>query len=432
MTILNFAQVFTGARSELGGSNQMVMPRQSKQAFKRQQLPASTLGLVSPSVIGSCSPTHEIEEVDDRLEEEGGSAVLWRSCRGCAFLCAAHEPRCQVCGTQSPFQTEEVGADNSNTNDDTSNKAAENVDLLGLGGLVVEIAENADLLGLAEDTQSKAQMEDASGVASESTDDGSDDESDGEEIEGTLDVAPPAGTHVKVLHDDDKWYLAEVLASRGAKAKVRFESGARTLMVDFGLYAVRLADYTSDDESDSSEDESEWEGDDNIGSEGKQIEEMAKVDVDTRAGQTKDDEDSEDEEEQIPGTLDEAPPVGTTVKVLCDDDRWYPARITASSGTKAMIIDLKNGEESELDFEVHAVRLIDYVGEDEECDADDRIKETQAEHKAEEECRVEQTVQVDQPSEAALDDSEVRNEDVIESVDLLGLADNTQSKAQME
>merc|ERR1712070_28077 len=77
-------------------------------------------------------------------------------------------------------------------------------------------------------------------------------------------------------------------------------------------------------------------------------------------------QDSESEGEQIPGTLDEAPPVGTWVKILYEEDEWCLARVTASNGTKATVVHGDNEDEEELDFDVHAVRLSDYVSEDEE------------------------------------------------------------------
>jgi len=69
------------------------------------------------------------------------------------------------------------------------------------------------------------------------------------ELPGTLDVAPPAGTWVKVLVEDDEWHAAEVIASKGSKAKLRFEDGDEDV-VDFEEHAVRLHGYVSDDEED--------------------------------------------------------------------------------------------------------------------------------------------------------------------------------------
>lgn len=96
----------------------------------------------------------------------------------------------------------------------------------------------------------------------------------------------------------------------------------------------------------------------------KKTHEVAKS-VDIQAKQADEDGRSEDEpvEELIPGTLDEAPPVGALVKVLYDDDRWYPAKVTASCGSIATIL-YPDGEKEEVDCSEHAVRLFDYVSED--------------------------------------------------------------------
>jgi len=375
MNILSLAQAFTSSGSE---SRRMMKSRQSKQALEKRQFVDSTLC----SVIGNCSPTHAEQSqdvTDDSLHEEGGDAVPWRSCGGCAFLCAAHEPRCQVCGTENPFQKVEEHVDNVSTAN--NNNAA---------------AETVDLLGLVDPREVKAPMGYVGDVASESTDEGNDDgeeyetDSEGEFIMGTLDMAPPAGTQVKVLYDDDTWYLADVPTSFGSKARVCFANGDRAT-IDFAHHAVRPADYafpsddeceTSEDESDTSEDESEEV--DDIGGDAKEIAQMSEARED----------DEESEEDDLPGTLDEAPPAGTLVKILCDDNQWYTARVTASNGTKAMIVSGSDGaaEEEELDFDMHAVRLANYVCENEESNEEAARKETETERNRGEDDRIEQAV----------------------------------------
>jgi len=124
-----------------------------------------------------------------------------------------------------------------------------------------------------------------------------------------------------------------------------FASGQR-MTINCEVCAVRLADYTDDDESDASED-----------------------------GQT-DAGESDSEEEIIPGVLEQAPSVGTAVKILYDDERWYPAfiqrHIPSSNGTRAIIVDFE-GQEDEVDFEVYAVRLLEHISEDDR--EDDRTLE---------------------------------------------------------
>lgn len=186
-------------------------------------------------------------------------------------------------------------------------------------------------------------------------DESSDSEEEMEEeiIPGTLDTPPPVGTQVKVLHDDDIWHLARVVSARDAIAFVVYEDGERDEL-DLDEVAVRLADYMSDDESDEAVD--------------KAVKSKEKSDDESDHRLTEQAEsDDESEYEDIPGTLDEAPPVGTRVKVLLDDDAWHTAQITASSGSKARLL-FEFGEQEDVDLDLVAVRPIDYVSDDEECD----------------------------------------------------------------
>jgi len=96
----------------------------------------------------------------------------------------------------------------------------------------------------------------------------------------------------------------------------------------------------------------------------------AQQDRGTEGTSKEEDDDSDSEEEVIPGCLEFSPPVGTQVKVLYDDDRWYRARVVASNGTKT-IISFGDDKRACLDLDEHAVRLASYVDEDEDEENDD-------------------------------------------------------------
>lgn len=410
------AHVFTGMGSELGKLNQLTRSKQQpstrqqpvrsrnlrsllfmKQPPYTKQLSSTTQypsnqpftkkPLAEPALIGNSTtlrahrPHLLCEAEDDRWMHEQVESLQpvaeparWRSCKGCASLCSAHSPTCEVCEARVASLLEMEASDVSNLSMDEE-----------------EASED-------EEEASEDEIESLS--------------DDGESIPGTVDVPPPKGTQVKVLYDDDKWHLADVLAVRGTQARVCFECGTRTV-VDFEVHAVRLAEYLSDgemllqddededDDSDREDDEadtgsekkndeesneqeeqskgseedneekkSDEEDEEDQGRKDSSFEDMGKEETDSEDSAVavgKDaEEDSESEEVQIAGTLDEAPPVGTLVQILCDDDSWHLARVKESTGTKAMIVYSDNGEEEELDFDIDAVRLSGYVSQDEE------------------------------------------------------------------
>jgi len=212
---------------------------------------------------------------------------------------------------------------------------------------------------------------------------------------GTLDVPPPPGTQVKVLHEhvtkgypdgfiEFEWHLARVLTTSGTKAIVSFENGLQSTL-DLDQHAVRLADYVSEDEGSEVGDERKCndteprhnteettvKAETHTDRTDEAEEEKGEAKTEQRTDRTDEaDEDSESDGEQVPGTLDEAPAVGTLVKVLYDDERWYPARVTASRGIIGVVI-YEDKVEEELNFDEHAVRLIDYVDEDEQSEKRD-------------------------------------------------------------
>jgi len=222
------------------------------------------------------------------------------------------------------------------------------------------------------------------GRGTEGTSKDEDDDSDGEEevIPGCLEFSPPVGTQVKVLYDDDRWYRARVVASNGTKTIISFGDDKRACL-DLDEHAVRLASYVDEDEDEDdendeesddeeSDDESRRQSQTGESQEGASLAKPQKENEKKEHEQQKEDsedeeEDDDEEEEAIPGTLDDAPPVGTAVKVLYDDDEWYFARVTASNGTIATVV-YDDGAEEDLDCDEHAVRLADYVEEEEKSD----------------------------------------------------------------
>jgi len=186
---------------------------------------------------------------------------------------------------------------------------------------------------------------------------------DGEIIPGILDIPPPSGTLVKVLHENDEWRAAEILRVYNTKAKVRFEDG-KCLVLDFEeIYAVRLAEYEGDDHYDSGSGMSP----------GEESEEECHDNCSVEACDSSDSSDSEEdcEDEGSLGSLLVAPPVGTLVEILCegdDGDVWFPARVIWSSCTIARVVTL-DGEcgEHEIDFEENVVRLHRFSPTGEDC-----------------------------------------------------------------
>lgn len=212
------------------------------------------------------------------------------------------------------------------------------------------------------------------------TDDDSCYESEYEVISGTLEVSPPVGTRVKSLHEDDMWWPGRIIEASGSTATIAHDNGDME-MIDLTTYAVRLLDYSSDDEeeddgvkqeayavpsSNSPEDEQPMS---ESSTKCQEADEFVAKHSNPRqcreAGGDSEYDTSESEYEIIPGTLDDAPAVGTQVKVLHEDDKWWPAQVVAARGSICKIL-YETGASEEIDVEVFAVRLLDYVDEDEQ------------------------------------------------------------------
>jgi len=380
MGVLSLANVFTGMTVDFGKLKRVVGSRESKLPLTKA--PFIDVGSVTPSVIGSRSVAiveeTKLRKVDDDrwCQVEGGSPSRLRSCSACTFLCAEDESKCAACGTLTPLESSANRFHCSTPKNSSSPEATVRTtvvpdDIPHIAPEHTSLSSDASVVKRPEPTED-AKHEDG------------DNESEGEEINGTLDVPPTPGTQVRVLFDDDRWHLAQVLVTRNARARVRFENGEQA-MLDFEVDAVRLACYASDDEEENGEEDDVEEEDEEEEEEGHE----AMEDKRSEAGEVNDstpnagypaeksvadcqadpaqvnEEDSDSDEEQIEGTLDDAPPVGTLVKVLYDDDKWYQARVTETKGTKAVVV-FQDDEEEELDFQEHAVRLFDYVDQNEE------------------------------------------------------------------
>lgn len=324
--------------------------------FARKAVP-----IVSPSVIGNsslaCSEQIEKQQLEDM--EEGVAGVSWQKCRGCAFMCGAHEPVCMVCGTHNQVQNQSDGiieasklriATAQPVLDDAASvrTVAENmvydchshVQSQTEGIIRASELKDAAVRPLLDEkasvsTVSPAHSSDEGFEDNEETDSESEEEQEEKEqkvkeekeeedkgeqedeeelIEDTLDIPPPQGTLVKILNEDDEWQPATVLRVSGTKARVRLEDGEQVVL-DFSIHAVRLAEQ---------------------------------------------DEAADAEEEEIPGTLAYVPPAGTLVEILHENDKWEPVRILSSNGTVARVVD-SDGDEEDVDFDAYHVRLHDYA-----------------------------------------------------------------------
>lgn len=239
------------------------------------------------------------------MQVEGGSPLHWRSCRGCAFLCAAQDATCEACGLAAPEQCSDgcisdstsssshadqvAGRQASDASSDTSNDT-DNVqdeicrmplrELANADATEVVFAEylaehrrtrtigDAPVPEVIDSEEPEQHLDSivvvamsvtseqdfdcnveasANDAATEISDDEADSQ-DGDEVElaGTLDLAPLPGTLVKVFYDDDKWHFAKVLTACGSRARVLFHEDSTQATVDFTTHAVRLADYESE------------------------------------------------------------------------------------------------------------------------------------------------------------------------------------------
>jgi hypothetical protein len=88
---------------------------------------------------------------------------------------------------------------------------------------------------------------------------------------------------------------------------------------------------------------------------------------DADAQESEDDDSGSEDGEFVAGALDMPPVEGTQVKVLQHDNSWVAAQVLKVGGTKARLC-FEDGTTAVIDFQVHAVRLLDYEGQDEDSE----------------------------------------------------------------
>jgi hypothetical protein len=153
------------------------------------------------------------------------------------------------------------------------------------------------------------------------------------EIAGTLEVSPAIGTEVKVLHQDDQWWPAQITDVRGCKAEIMYDETGRKDEVDLSVYAVRLRDYVSDDEADV-ENGSSCSASGSVKREAACSSHEHGSEDESGSKRSKTEGDSVD----IHGILTEIPPVGTWVKALHNDDASPPAQVIQEKVKEATLL----------------------------------------------------------------------------------------------
>lgn len=290
------------------------------------------------------------DEEDDRWAQvEGGSPCRWRSCRACSFLGRADEPACEACGLSAVHGDllDDPTTDEESTMSRMSSSKSLREVLIAHYPSDSEKATDRVARRCVDDVilRKPTTLPPANEATSSSTPFvPSFDEN--ENIAGTLDEAPPVGTEVQVLYDDDRWHLGVVIKRDGSKITVRYrtkQNGKQeesTVNVD--VDAVRLGSYVDEPVD-----------------QGKRAQDAAEGAAEESGG-----EDEAEDGDPIEGTLDEPPPVGSRVQVLYDNSKWYPATIIAVEDSIGTVRYDKTQTEETLDFNEFAVRPIDYVPEE--------------------------------------------------------------------
>lgn len=140
--------------------------------------------------------------------------------------------------------------------------------------------------------------------------------------EGCLEEVPALGSWVTVLYADNVWHVGLVVATSGIEATIRYQDETEDT-INVEIDAVRLVELVIKD--------SGYERDDSVS-----------------------------------GTLHAPPPVGTRVKILCEDSKWYLCQILSSEDRIAKARYELDDMDEELEFNAHYIRSIDYIGEDED------------------------------------------------------------------
>lgn len=407
---MSLAHIFTGLGPDFGNikrsfANQAMQTKQQKDALKKRFPPAEDpVKSACSSPTAACVQNLKLQEAeDDRwMEVEGGSPRRWRSCPDCAFLNAASTPLCEVCGLPAlalSLVVDESGAGGAGLpatsgEDDQSRRpslrevviadsipALDDIQEVSRQTLVLAVFKALDRRGRDRlGPEALRRFTELAGFP----------EVEDWSIE-YVELAEECGwdamqgahlRHFSRCVDDisGKWYCPTstlwLLLSRLDKQAGLAGAGSYTAaayrLEDRGL-EINLSSTAADAPATLQSKQRTHEIKENNGRiEDDDAEDSARDDSEVVGDDSEDEDDQENQEGVcIAGALDVSPPEGTAVAVLYDDDVWYTARITEARGTKAVILYDEEGDCEELDFDVHAVRLADYVSDNEGDDIED-------------------------------------------------------------
>jgi len=397
MAWMSLAHVFTGYSPDLGNvrrswAKQAVkISSLKKETSKKQPFVNESQSRKSPSA--SCVQQKKLQDAeDDRwLDVEGGSPTTtrWRSCSGCAFLNAASAPACEVCGMRMTGQDSNKAECSSDVGDASHDQQySQETAFSGCNNprrytsrerraarealTEVVVADTAPLAeGLSAVSRHnmlfvvfKALHRGRGLLRPEDFERFS--QLVGFPVGGAswaqnyVDLAaeygwePMKGAHLgqflRCVDDiGGQWYCPtgtlwtllsrldrqDRLSGNDCHTAAALQLGRSALDIDLttGLPPVREAPHIEEEEDADSDSDCSSDG------------------------------------EPIPGTLEEAPAIGTKVKVLYDDDIWYTA-VTLSANGAMVGVEYECGSLEELDLDVFAVRLFDYVEEDDDSEED--------------------------------------------------------------
>lgn len=426
---MKLAQIFTGLDTDFDKVKQLVRARPQKEKAALQLGIGASRSLSPPSATTSPSAPPQqkrLREAEDSrwLQVEGGSPLgaRFRTCSSCSFLCDARSSSCEDCGAPAPVQScsehneegggggsmasaapseplryernrrnslqEVVVAEDLAPQSNASKAARHNIiitifralDSRGSGRLRPEDFQRfAQLLGF---TDSRYELSWAKDYVTLASDYGWD------AMEGAsmLDFLRCTGDVKSKFHFSERslWALLARLDRQDGLCGPHSHTDAALCLghavLELDLTAERHTIPQSSEQPRrslpptqrhvDSEDESDWEmeGEDEEEEGGLSEDEWEEEEL--QSGSTKDeDEDGGEDGDEIHGTLDEPPEVGTQVKVKYDDDEWYQAQVISVHDGRISVV-YEDGESDELDVKLHAVRLADYISEDEVFEGD--------------------------------------------------------------
>jgi len=397
---MNLAHIFTGLGSDFNTIRDVVRDRKQKQVLKVPHIDTHcTPATSSNSSPASCAQRLREEENERWDLVEGGSPLRFRSCPACSFLSAANESSCEVCGVLVPelnldsdhqeLEANELPAASGSRTEQrkrslqevvvrrgsfpsqASDVARHNIVISifraldgGQGKLRPEDFQRfAQLLGLGSSWDNHAWAQGYVDLA---------EEYGWEAMQGAaiLDFLRCVNDANSKMHasDEELWailahldrqegvssagsHTCAALALGNAPLQLNLEAQRAPLEINLDAYRQVLERHNND--SDHSQCESDSDGDDC--SEGSE---------DSEESEESGNETEHSERECAHGsgyvTLDEAPPPGTWVAVLYDDDLWYLAQITTACGSKTMVV-YENGESEELDLTANTACLAEQI-----------------------------------------------------------------------